>query len=137
VNKQAAKQLAQLQQSMEVLKISHEADISAKNVQLQDLQKAMEKDKDVLIFKEFIKDALKLNSLLLKQQEFFFQKMSHIAPYLITSDQLTDKGIDQRNEFIDLNTGISEFIEWQETKQGRKANLLEIEETHKDIIFMD
>lgn len=37
----------------------------------------------------------------------------------------------------DLKTRISEFIEWQETKDGRKANLHEIEETHKDILFID
>ena len=63
--------------------------------------------------------------------------MSHIAPYLITSDQLTDKVIDQRTEFTNLNTKISEFIEWQETKEGRKANLPEIEKIHKEIILTD
>jgi len=71
----------------------------------------MEKYEDVPTIKEFIKEALDLNSLLLKQQEKFCQKMSHIAPYLITNDQLTDKAIDQRTEFTDLNTRISEFIE--------------------------
>lgn len=71
----------------------------------------MAKYEDVPIVEEFIKEALELNSLLLKQQEQFFQKMSHIAPYLITSDQLMDKLIDQRTEFTDLNTSISEFIE--------------------------
>lgn len=35
VNSQAAEHLTQLQRDMEVLKISHEADISAKNMQLQ------------------------------------------------------------------------------------------------------
>ena len=63
--------------------------------------------------------------------------MPHIAPYLITSDQLTDKAIDQRTEFTDLNTRISEFIKWKETEDGRKANFPEIEETHKDIRFTD
>jgi len=62
VNKQATEQLAQLKQSMEVLKISHKADISAKNMQLQELQKAMERYKDVPTTKEFIKEALELNS---------------------------------------------------------------------------
>ena len=63
--------------------------------------------------------------------------MSHIAPYLITSDQWTDKTIYERIEFNDLHTRISDFIEWQETKEGRRANLPEIEETHKDILFTD
>jgi len=47
-----------------------------------------------------------------------------------------DKVIQQRTEFNDLNTRIFEFIEWKETKEGRRANLTEIEETHKDILFM-
>ena len=51
---------------MEVLKISHEADISAKNMQLPNLQQAMEIYKDVPTIEEFIKEALELNSLLLK-----------------------------------------------------------------------
>ncbi len=37
VNRQAADQQAQLQESIEVLKISHEVDKSAKNMQLQEL----------------------------------------------------------------------------------------------------
>ena len=112
VNKQAAEQLDQLQQSMEALKISHEADISARNMQLQELQQAMERYKDVPTIEEFIKEALELNSLLMKQREHFYQNISHITPYLITSNQLIDKMINQRTEFTDFNTRISKFIEW-------------------------
>jgi len=137
LNQQAAEQIFQLQQNMELLKISHKANIFAKNVQVQELQEAMEKYEDVPTVEEFIKEALELNSLLLKQQEQFFQMMSHIAPYLITSDQLKDKAIDQRTEFTVLNKRISKFIEWQEIEEGRRANLPEIKETHKDILFTD
>jgi len=63
--------------------------------------------------------------------------MSHITPYLTTSNQLTYKAIDQRTKFNDLNTRIFEFIEWQETEDGMKSNLPENEGTHKDILFID
>ena len=66
MNRQTTDQLAQLQQSLEVLKISHEVDISAKNMQLQDLQQSMEIYKDVPTIEEFIKEVLELNSFLLK-----------------------------------------------------------------------
>ena len=56
---------------MEVLKISHEADISAKNMQIQELQEAMEKYENVTTIDEFITDALELNSLLSKKQDLF------------------------------------------------------------------
>jgi len=95
----------------------------------------MKKYKDVPTLDEFIKEALELNSLLSKQQDLFFQRMSHVTPYLITSDQLTDKAIDQRTGFNDLNTKIYEFFEWKENEEGRRANFPEIEETHKDILF--
>lgn len=54
---------------------------------------------------------------------------------MITSDQLTDKEIVQRTKFNDLNTKIYDYIEWQESKEGRSVNLPKIEETHKDILF--
>ena len=63
--------------------------------------------KDVPTTKEFVKEALELNSLLMKQQEQFCQKISCITPYLATSDQLTDKTIHYRIEFTHLNTRIS------------------------------
>ena len=122
---------------MEILKISHEVDISAKNMQIQEFQEAMEKYKYVPIVDELIKEALGLNSLLSKQKDLYCQRMLHVTHYLITSDQLIDKAIDQRTEFNDLNTKISEFIEWKETEEDRRANLPEIEETHKDILFID
>lgn len=63
--------------------------------------------------------------------------MSHVTPYIVNSDQLTDKAIDQRIGFNDLNIRISEYIEWKEIKEGHSASFLEIEETHKDILFTD
>jgi len=71
---------------MEVLKISHEADISAKNMQLQALWQATESYNDVPTIEEFVKEPLEVNFLLMKQQEHFCEKMSHITPYLIISD---------------------------------------------------
>ena len=69
VNRQVAKQHSQFQQSMEVLKISHQADMSAKNMQPQEMRQAIERYKGVPITEDFIKEALELNSLLVKQQE--------------------------------------------------------------------
>lgn len=38
-------------------------------------------------------------------------------------------------KFNDLNTKISKFIKWQESEKGKKSNLPDIQETHKDILF--
>jgi len=117
VNKQAIEQIVYLQQSMEVLRIIHEAYFSTKNAKIKELQEAIAKYKYIPIVDEFIKEALELNSILSKQQNLFYQRMSHITPYMITSDQLIDKEIDQRTKFNDLNTKISDYIEWQESEE--------------------
>ena len=43
MNQNVEQQIFKLQQDMEVLKISHEADISANNMQIQELKEAMVK----------------------------------------------------------------------------------------------
>lgn len=53
---------------MEVLKISHENDLSTKNKQIEELKVDLEKYKDIPTAKEFINEALTLNTLLLKQK---------------------------------------------------------------------
>lgn len=108
---------------MEVLKISHKVDISAKNMLLQELQQSMEGYNDVPTTEEFIKEVLELNSFLMKKQEHFFQKMSHITPYLITSDQLTNKVIDWRIDFTNLSAKNLEHrmagnIRWKENQSA-------------------
>ena len=52
-------------------------------MKLQELQQSLDKYKNVPTTEEFIKEALELNSLLVKQQKYFCQKLSHITPYLI------------------------------------------------------
>lgn len=71
VNKKAIEKIVQLQQSMEVLRISHEVDISTKNMQIQELQETMKKYKHVPTIDEFIKEELELNSILSKHQDLF------------------------------------------------------------------
>lgn len=111
VNKKSTEQIVQLQQSMEVLRITHEANIATNNMKIQEFQETMVKYKDVPTIDELIKEASKLNSILSKQQDLFCQEMSHITPYLNTIDQLTDKEIDQRTEFNGSNTKIYDYIE--------------------------
>ena len=60
-----------------------------------------------------------------------------IIPYVETREQLKNQVIDQRTEFEELNTKISDHITWQEIDEGRNANLPEIEENIKDILFID
>ena len=40
-----------------------------------------------------------------------------------------------RLEYHEICKRISDFITWQESKDGRKDNLPKLEESHKDILF--
>ena len=97
----------------------------------------LDKFKDNLQIDEFIKKTLELNSLLAQQQEIFCQRISLINTYCESSDKLNNQLIDKRLEYEELNKRISEFISWQEYEEGKKADLPNIEEFHKDILFTD
>ena len=57
--------------------------------------------------------------------------------HLEISEQLINTVIDQRIEFNELNTKISDYIEWQDLEEGRKSSIPKIKETFKDISFTD
>lgn len=54
-----------------------------------------------------------------------------------TSKKLTNIIIDQGIEFNELNSNISDYIEWQDSDEGKGSSLLKINERHKDILFTD
>ena len=97
---------------MEVLKISHENDLSRKNTLIKELREELTKYEVIPTAGELIKEALALNALLSKQQNLFILQMSDTIPHLEISEQLTCTVIDQRIEFNELNIKISDYIEW-------------------------
>ena len=120
---------------MEVLKISHKNDLSSKNTLIKELREELTKYEGIPTVEEFIKETLALNALLSKQQNLFILQMSNIIPRLEISEQLNNTIIDQRIEFNELNTKISDYIEWQDSEEGRKASLPKIKQTFKYILF--
>ena len=122
---------------MEVLKINHENNLSNKDTLIKELRENLIKYEDIPTVQEFIKESLTLNALLSKQQNLFILQMSNIVPHLEISEQLTNIVIDQRIEFNELNTKISDYIEWKYLEEGRRSNLQKIKETYKGILFTD
>ena len=84
---------------MEVLKISHENDLSIKDTLIKELREYITKYEGISAAEEFIKEALALNALFSKQQNLFILQISNIVPHLEISEQLTNTVIDQRIEF--------------------------------------
>ena len=67
----------------------------------------------------------------------FFVQISNTIPHLEISEQLTNKVIDQRIEFNEINIKISNYIEWQDTEEGKKSDIPKIKENFKGILFTD
>jgi len=51
------------------------------------------------------------------------------------SDKLTSQVIEMRLEYDEIFKRISNHIIWKNTKEGRKADLPKLEESHKEIMF--
>lgn len=80
---------------------------------------------------------MELNDLLSKKQAMFYQKLSIINPPFVKSDSLVNQTSNLRVNFNDINDKISGFITWQDTLEGKAADLPIIEEFHKEILFTD
>jgi len=59
------------------------------------------------------------------------------SPYCEISDKITRQVVNIRLEYDEIHERILDFITWQELEDGRKVDLLELEESHKDILFTD
>ena len=116
------------------MRLQHQASLAEKDSQIQAM---MYKFKDNPQIDEFIKEAVSLNSLLMQQEEILCQKISQINPYWKTSDKLTNQVIYMRIEYKEIHKMFSKFITWQESEDGRMADLPKLEVSHKDILFMD
>ena len=54
-----------------------------------------------------------------------------------TSDSLMNQAFGLRITFNEIDDNISGYITWQDTPEGRATNLPRIDESHKDILFID
>lgn len=133
-NQQVEFQIAKLQLEFEQMQIKHQASLAEKEAQIQEL---IDKYKDNQNIYQFIIEALSLNSQLMHQKEILCQTVSQLSPYCETSDKLTSQVIDMRLKYDEVLKRISNFITWQNSEDGRKANFPILEESHKEILFTD
>ena len=117
------------------MKIKYEADITTKDLKICEMKEFIMRFKYIPNKDEFIKETWSWIINCPYSKVNFFQKMFIISPYLETSEQFKNNVIDHRTEFEELNTKIWDHITWQETDEGTNANLPEIEENLKDILF--
>ena len=97
----------------------------------------MDKFKDYPKLDQFKTEALETNKLLSQKLNELCQKMAQVVPLCEITSSLIDEVVTLRQEIDDADEKIYEFLSWQDTEQGRKANLPRIEEIHKEILFAE
>ena len=75
---------------------------------------------------QFITEALEINKLLSQQLNEFCLNLTQIEPLYEITSSLINKSVTLRQEIEDFDDKISEFLSWQGTEEGRKANLARI-----------
>ena len=95
----------------------------------------MDKFRDYPKLDQFKTKALAISKLLSRQLNELCQNMAQVEPLCEITSSLIDEGINLKVKFDDANEKISEFLSWQDSKQGRNANLPRVEERHREIWF--
>ena len=137
IDEQAMGKQQQLTQEVEKLQNLLQNERNSKVEQEKMFQSEMEKFKEYPKLDQFITEALEMNKLLSQQLNEFCLKLTQIEPLYEITSSLIDKSVTLRQEIEDADDKIFEFLSWQDTEQGRKANLPRIEERHKEILFME
>lgn len=72
-----------------------------------------------------------------QQLNEFCLKFAEAESLCELTSSLVDEGVTLKIEFDEADEKISEFILWQDSESGRKENLPNIMERHKEIIFLE
>lgn len=86
---------------------------------------------------EFRKEAGELNNLLAQQQATFCHKIAIIQGLCQSRYSLVNQLSDLRTYCKEIEEKISNFVDWQDSSEGRSVDLPKIEESQKDIVFQE
>jgi len=51
------------------------------------------------------------------------------------SDNITSQVVDLRLDYVLIYKKVSDYLNWQDSEEGKKAGLPKINESHKEILF--
>lgn len=63
--------------------------------------------------------------------------ISLTLPLFEISSSMIDKSVDARLNLEQADERLTNFLSWQETEEGKAANLPQILESHKEILFTE
>ena len=86
---------------------------------------------------EFKSEALQITKALSNQLNLLCHNISLALPLCEISSSMIGKSVDVRQKLEQEDKKLTEFLSWQETKEGQAANLPQIVESHKEILFLE
>ena len=100
-------------------------------------QSKLDKFKSYPSLDQFKNEALETNKLLSQQLNEFCLKIAEAESLCELTSSLIDEGVTLKLEFDEADEKISEFLLWQDSESGRKADLPKIMERHKEFFFAE
>ena len=127
----------QLSDTLSQLRTANELIIKSKDDQIAQLSAQLEGIKGTQNIKDFRAEAAQINSALLSQIRLLCQKLIKAEPLCETSTTVCEQIEKARSELDHAEETISEYLEWQDSEEGKAANLPQICETYKNILFTE
>jgi hypothetical protein len=111
--------------------------VKTKDEQIAQLSSQLEKTKGVPQVAEFRTEALQINTALISQIKLLCQQIAQAEPLCELMASINKQVEKARTELDQAEETIVAFLDWQDSEQGKAANLPRILETHKDILFTE
>jgi len=127
----------ELSEALAQLRATNEQMMKTKDEQIAQLSSQLEKVKGTSQVVEFRAEASLINSALISQVKLLCQQITQAEPLCELTTSINQQVEKARNELDQAEEVITTFIYWQDSEQGREANLPRISETHKDILFTE
>jgi len=137
IDQHAVQKQKELSQALNKLKTMNEQLSKSKDEQITQLSLQIKRFKEFPKVEEFKSEALQITKALSTQLNLLCNNISLVPPFCEISSSMIDKSLDDRQKLEQANETLTEFLSWQETKEGQAANLPQILESHKEIMFLE
>ena len=127
----------QLSNTLSQLRTANELMIKSKDERIAQLSAQLEGIKGTQNVKDFRAEATQINSALLSQIRLLCRQLIKAETLCETSTAVCEQIEKTRGELDHAEETISEYLEWQDSEEGKAANLPQICETYKNILFTE
>jgi len=119
------------------LRLLNEQLSKSKEEKITQLTIQIERFKEYPQVGEFRSKTLQITRALSSQLSLLCHNISLILPLCEISLSMVEKSVDARLDLEKADERLTNSLSWQESKEGKVANLTQIQESHKEILFTE